>query len=1017
MRPLHLRISAFGPFASDVNIDFSKFGRNNIVLISGDTGSGKTTIFDAITYALFSKTSGDIKGVDMLRSDFASDGKETVVELIFEYRETEYKVIRIPRQRRAKKKGEGYTERASEVYLYKEGELISSATKEVDKTIEEILGINYDQYKQIAMLAQGDFIKLIHAPTDTRSKIFRKIFNTKVYENLENSLKEKKKNLYTQYNNKKQKIDEIINISRKRDGSFIHSDDLSIIENMKRIEEYNNYLVNIKEQLDERYTFFDAQKNKMSKDLVLSERINADINEFEIVNDELKKMKRKEQYYKELSDSLIKSDRSNQCHQVALDIKEHEHVLNDLYIELDKNQDELAKKTRELTSVSKDFVIIDKERENITDFSIKRRELEERKNALDELSIKEKERLDKIELLSEEKEMFSVLERSLKEYQEKLANLKDHLISEIDLREKDNSLKEIILRLESDEKITNQIGEQEGRYKDLLATESILRDKLLSLKALLEKSKKEYSKSLKSFLRSSAYALSESLVEGEPCPVCGSKNHPKPYVDQGTEFSENDLSNAKDIYDNKQKEVYQCENELKSTLKDIEVTKALIKSLTSELTFDDVSAAKADYLAQQEEFDHLLILQNEKEKTIAEVSDLIEGIKDKKLECEKRIIKTEEIVKGFDEQIKVLTNKSSNASIEEIEKNIVELSNRIENINIKYTEMKELKEVIFEEKTLINNKIITIESSVHTVKNTLKNLKKELKRRKKEYDLDDDYVNYIITKEEYDVLNKDLSDYNESKLRIIARYNILSDKTKGKKKADIEKIKSTVDVVSRRIEKVKHTMDNNHLVLNQNENVLKRLRELSVEFSKLESTYSIYDDLSRVMSGQLVGKDRLSIERYVQQIYFDDIIDRANKRFFSMTDSRYELLRKVNGYKGAKQIGLDLDVIDNYTNAIRDVKTLSGGESFKAALSLALGLSDVIKEYSGGIRIDTMFIDEGFGTLDEESLDKAIHILSDLSQNDMLIGIISHVRELRNRIDKKIIVEKSANGSTISTII
>ncbi len=1017
MRPLKLKVSAFGPFGGEVNIDFSKFGLNNIVLISGDTGSGKTTIFDAITYALFARTSGGVREADMLRSDFANKDVLSFVELDFEYRNEVYKIKRLPRQLRPKKRGEGFTERAPEVYLYKGDKLLSSSNREADKKIEDVLGINYDQYKQIAMIAQGDFIKLIHSDTDTRSKIFRKLFNTKLYERLEYALKDKKRSLYNEYNNNKQKIDEVYIGIKKRDGSDLCLDGLTIRDNINIVEKYNSYLDSTVDKLRAHYNSFDDKKSKLTTKLVLAKGLNEDIIELNKVKEKLGELRSKESYYKELNEKLDLSDKSRVCYEIFIKREQLVKVCEEYRIELDLEEKTLEDLDLKLEEINSKLLNAEAEGKLVPELRLKIKLLEDEKIAIKETQSKNKELEECERKLKSLTSSLDTKNTELKKLSEELNAISETLIKEKDILKKEAHLSDFYKKIESDKEKLDVIKNEENSKKQLIEKRTKLKCELKQATIDLCSSKESYILALKGFLNSSAYHLSKSLKSGEECPVCGSRDHPNPYRHTGEEVSESDFNDTKEKYDNLSESVLRIKSDIDSNNKDAKRINELIKRLTSELVFDDIVKAKGEYDKEFTSYRELEANYNNSVKKIEELADIITKAKEEVLDYEKDILKVEGDIKRLTIDLDKLSSRCGNNSLEEIDKYIVENSSKIkmtlENIEKFKTDSKEVRG----SRDDISARVIALTTTIKSSEKRVDEFTLELDAMLKEYSLKSNYFENIIDGIAYKSYREDLEKYREDYIKTKERFDTLDSKVEGKELIDVESIEREIESESSKLSKVKVLLDDANHLLKQNSNSLNRLKELEKRFEKIEVDYKIYEDLSDVVSGQLTGKDRLSLERYVQQIYFDDIIERANKRFISMTDSRYELLRKVGGYKGTKQIGLDLDVLDNYTNVVRDVKTLSGGESFKAALSLALGLSDIIKEYSGGVKIDTMFIDEGFGTLDEESLDRAINILSDLSENDILIGIISHVRELRNRIDKKIIVDKSASGSTISTII
>ncbi len=865
MKPLNLKVSAFGPFAEEISIDFNKFGNNGIILISGDTGSGKTTIFDAITFALFSKTSGNLREVSMLRSDFAQEDVKTYVELKFIYRDEEYVVKKIPEQMVRKKRGEGYTNRAAEAYLYKNGEIIADKKSLVDKKIEEILGINYEQYRQIAMISQGEFRELINADTQKRSEIFRKIFNTKIYENLENNIKIKKSEIQKEYD-------------------FYMND---INNSMKKL---------VKRDL-----------KKMCECLTLEENINF-----------ARKYIEREQMHTE------QLERYNKSYEKA-----YHNTLYELESVRENNKkilrfNNIKNEYQNLLSKKEEYILIEKEVERLKKIYLLLQLNEEKEKKYNnvlklELDIStNKTKID--EMLCIQDEISKKIDESNFKFEQIIPN---------------NIFKISELKLKKEE--IKKINENKKKFDELEKNIIEVNDVFNKVKLAYEKKKNEYDKLFNDFLKNSAARIALKLEDGKACDVCGSTVHPSPakYI--------NGLNldiNIKEIKAELDK-LYKKQENLNAELESL---KSEYKVLDEILNFNNI---------EDTDFDKIDLKINELNEEISLIKD----------ERKKHKNKYDEISLKLNDcklrNIEYFTKKD--ILLEELLKKENQLNNELEILGLEIRDIKE-----------IDISLDKIEKDAIKISN----YKEELLKAKIECSSLENEI-------------KDLEFIDEKKIELKANDRLI-------KKNNVNRI---------------YNKTRDYYILHSN--TLKYLVEVYNKFKSIERKYELYLDLSDVLTGKLVGKDRLSIEKYVQKRYFADILERANSKLFKMTESRYNLLIKEEDYKGTKQVGLDLNIYDNYTNKIRDVKSLSGGESFKAALSLALGLSDIIKEYAGGIKIDTLFIDEGFGSLDETSLDIAINVLNELSVNDVLIGIISHVKELRNRIDKKIIVNKSAYGSNV----
>lgn len=892
MKPIKLIISAFGPYKEKVNIDFSKLGENGIFLITGDTGAGKTTIFDAISFALFGEVSGSNRPIQSLRSDFANIEQETYVELEFMHKNINYVIRRNPEYERPKKRGEGTTKKSADASLQYENEVISGI-KNVDTKIEEILGINAKQFKQIAMLAQGEFLKILFAESKDRTEIFRKIFDTDIYNLIAKKLKEKLKESNDELNSLKQ--------------AFITN-----VDNIIWSEE--------KEELDKLYV--------------------------ENILMELKNEIKKNENEKLQIDNEVKSKEK--------DIKEKEDVVN------------------QQTKIN----------DNIIEFNNLVKLREEYQNQAEEIK-NIKDRINKNQLIKEKispkEEKIEIEKNTIKDIEKEIENI----TKSISLKEE--AEKESSKKLENVEKIGNIFKEysKDTEYKNELdnnlqiieKAEKLQDDKLEAVKEY-EKAEKEYidlnneylSKE-DEFFKEQAGILAEKLELNKPCPVCGSLEHPNIAKKSDSVLSKEELEKLKRDLEDKQK-LKQSKQEkcisINSSLK------TLIKE--NERIFEDITETNMDFS----------ILKNK-----------ISGEKGKK---EITITANEEILKSLYYEVKK------------------------EDLEIESFEYEKFKEEIINKINEERNKLIQEQTVFETKNKQLEQERKTLNKYEEDYMLEikklgfnteKEYKDILMTDEQIKEENGKIEKYNTNVITNNTKIEGLEKEVKNKKLVDLTDLNNELILDRTKLKDKQDKQIDITSKFNNNEKIYSKLKETGTNLNKKEKECAMLEDLSKTANGTLPNKKRIEFEQYVQATYFDMIIAEANKRLLKMTEGRFVLVRKENPERQSDRIGLDLEVIDNYTGKKRDVKSLSGGESFKAALSLALGLSDVIQSYSGGVVIDTLFIDEGFGSLDTESREQAINTLSLLIDGNKLVGIISHVTELKERIDKKIIVTKTNEGSRV----
>lgn len=893
MKPINLTISAFGPYKDKITIDFTKLGENGIFLITGDTGAGKTSIFDAISYALFGEVSGSNRPIQSIRSDFSDLETDTFVELEFFHKNKRYKILRNPSYEKPKKKGEGFTKKSADASLEYD-DVVISGIKNVDTKIEEILEINAKQFKQIAMLAQGEFLKILFAESKDRTEIFRKIFDTNIYNLIARKLKERLKD-------NEEKLNSLKNSFVTNTANIIFEDGNKIEISTKELNELD--IQTVLETLE-----IELEKNKTENKQI--EKIIKSLDT---------ETKKEEEKIKKQEDINSKIDNYNLLKKEKEELKSKEKEIENLKIKVNKNQKiKEAIKPKEENLQNQKTIIKNTENELLT----------LNKSILDGQN-KEKEHENKLEKVNKIGEIY-------KEYNNYIENKKE-------LLDKANKLK----------KIEDSKNEKDKKAKEYIKLENEY--KVMN---------NDYLEKEDEFFKEQAGIIAEKLEENKPCPVCGSIEHPNIAKKSKSVLTKKELDVLKGKLENKQKEKQLKQEEC-------------VKINTSLNTLIEEISEK------QTEFN----LDKEKEQ----VKELFNNNK----------IQIDNYIKELQENYKIITNKLIDLNHFDFDKFKDEI---VENIN------KEKNE-------LVKNKALGQEKEKQLIE-----YKKKLQELEKEYNnailslgfnSEEEYKKIVLSENKLNEINKIIEKYNTDITVNKTKIEELEKEIDKKEKIDISDEKESLKQKKIKLEeqrkleiKVKGKLDNNS-------RIYKLLVTNGKELKEKIKDVNTYDELSRTANGTLFGKKRIEFEQYVQGAYFDMVIVEANKRLAKMTENRYELVRKEEPEKLSDKVGLDLEVKDSYNGKKRDVKSLSGGEAFKAALSLALGLSDVIQSYSGGVVVDTLFIDEGFGSLDTESREQAINTLSLLIDNNKLIGIISHVTELKERIDKKIIVTKTNDGSQI----
>lgn len=902
MRPLKLTVSAFGPYANQIVLDFDKLGENGLYLVTGDTGAGKTTIFDAITFALYGEASGKYRTAEMLRSKYADSKTETFVELKFSCKGKIYQVSRTPRYERAKMRGEGTTmQNESVVFTYEDGRILTK-TAEVNDAIKEILGLDKNQFTQIAMIAQGDFLKLLMASTEDRIKIFRQIFNTEKYEMLQRKIGED----YREVDRECQNLNRSI-------AQYVHS----ILESPPEMAMLNEQLIS---WLSEKNEEDKRQKAELEVSL---QQINAEILAAKQKLLEAKEQESKRQDYEQKKQNMV---------GLLEKLKNTEKELED------------AKKTGQKIPTLEEQIVLCRNSlpqyeklENIgNELENARKEKEKaissiKKNTLDIESIQAEIEKEKVQL-----EVYTDLTKQL----ESLKNEK----KEADL------FKENLETLQKEYENLQVLGHQ---HEEAACDYQKAYQKY-------EEQRLVYQRMEKAFFDGQAGILASHLRENVPCLVCGSISHPSPAKPLEDAPTKETLDREQALVTKFQKEMQEFGQRAAGLLGQKNEKHNSVLSSAKRLLgiYDFLQIEEALEKKLQDISQNLTIFDREIEKSEKRVADL------EKIQVE--LPKKEE------------KQKTLNENLQNAEKSFVSITAKEEQLVQKQAEIKASLE--YDSKKEAETFLQELSQKVQNMKNQIEDLETKLQREKNEKHALEGAMEIIRQQLEYTPAIDDV---------------VEQAKLDGAKEA--EKEKSTLrDEVNAR--------------LTHNQTLLEKIKETNASLKKKEKRLQLLKTLNDTANGKQNEKGKIMLETYVQMAYFERILHKANLRFEKTTGGQYTLLRKKEAGNRQSQSGLELEVIDHYNGSVRSVKTLSGGESFKASLALALGMADEIQASSGGIRLDTMFVDEGFGSLDEESLEQALEVLMGLSEGNRLVGIISHVGELKNRIDKQIIVTKDKLG-------
>lgn len=1091
MRPIRLEISGFGPYADKTEIDMQKLGQNGLYLITGDTGAGKTTIFDAVTYALFGEPSGENRKADMLRSQYAKPETLTYVELEFDYAGKRYCVRRSPKQERPSKRGQGMViQQAEAVLTYPDGRTISDK-RNVDEAVIDILKIDRGQFTSIAMIAQGDFLKLLLADTKDRGEIFRKLFKTDYYRRFQERLGSEANSL----KNQRDKADE--SIQQHISGIVCGGED---DEFAAECANAGNGLLTVGEAMEladkiivrdkARAEVFDAELDETEKSLseVRDRLIKAE--ELSKIQKELescgKNYDKKKSELDILADVLEKEksripDRENTAREIA--VLEAEMALYDEAEQRKKEffetESRIAAETSERNKKTAEKIRLESQRtmlreelsglagagENRERLAAEHEKITIRINSLDKLK-KSLDDYHKGQLMLEAagknfegiKAERDRIEKSANKLTGEIAALKERQLQLDNSGEQRERLLRDKEKMEKYRSELTTLAEELADYSKRCTELENAQEEYRSAADMMKQAEAEYSARYRDFLDAQAGIIAETLEVGQPCPVCGSIHHPNPVAKPEKALSEPELDKLKKKLEEAQAECGR-KSQVSHGIKGIVAEMAeSLREKAEKLTrsnFENAADKCQEYINESDRKIAELKAEistaekriDEKKKNTEELKSrekMLESIMAALSDVDMQSLEAQSSMKMLEGKQRQL-NEETSAKLNEMfgdctlgnagtraaaessaaKKLLLEANEKIADEDKKIARKAELDRQLpeLEKKAAeLAEQVILSDNNAAALKSRRTELEKQMKAAAEKLKFADRaeaeaYAEQL--KEKYYKLKNDLEnaekDYNsaEKELTVLKGKIIqLESQISTFESIDSEKEKASEAELMQRKKTLGDELKKLHIRISVNNNALENIRVRSAKLAELDKRYGWIKALADTATGNMSGKDKINLETWIQTTYFDKIIVRANERLRVMSGGQYTLKRCTSAENNQSKSGLELEVIDHVNGTSRSVKTLSGGESFKASLSLALGLSEEIQSSAGGIRLDTMFVDEGFGSLDENSLQQAMRALSGLTAGNRLVGIISHVAELKEKIDRQIVVEKNKNGDS-----
>lgn len=1035
MKPIYLEWSAFGPFADRVVLPMEQIVSEGVFLVHGATGAGKTTIFDAISFALFGNASGEYRQVDSFRSDFAKEDIKTYVILEFSHYGKKYRVERSPAYRRPKQRGEGYTDsKAEAVLLLPDGSKIVGY-QTVTEQIEELLSVDWKQFKQISMIAQGEFLRLLTVESKERGEIFRKVFHTGELEQVGKQLKDRMLKIkraceevdrslvqyYSsmEYSSESEYVAVLEEFLQKRDITLTKEFPNILKELIRTDKKAQRLCAEQLLQIEEELTQLQLKKvkqqelqEKRRELLVLEEQLP------QMVSLQQKKENGKERLFlAKKADTFVRASWET-YQRVKTEAKELLDSIEEKTTQMEKLKEEEQQIVLFYQKAQADKLGTEQLFVRMEQLKIEQKRLQEKEEQEQRYKEKEQESILLQEKETQQQAIILQKEEQLTQCRKKKETLTEIFQKGRALEAKERELKQEIEQLKIWANHFETYEKLHSNYEKLVADITTRLEKQQESAIELQKLEAAYT-------CEQAGILALELKKGKPCPVCGSLVHPKPakvsyFVPKREELEQ---KRAEHEYSRKRmeelgKEAASQKAAFEFLLQQMDLPKEIsIEQLvwqreeterlrTKEL--EEIESKLAVLVKQQEEAmqakEEELVLEKELGKELLVLKELQE--KHRKLIIEQEAIK--QTIQRIDKDVSYQTMSEAEQALKNLE---TEQKRRKEEIRLAEQKYQEWSKEKQSESAVLEQLLTQKLSYLQKEQKALEEYQKGMYLAG--FSTQAEYEQALLSEDDQIALEKEMQKMERDWIHYKERKSFLEQELTKEQSEENNDITEGIEWLLKEKEHKKEQYTRQATRLQQNEKLLEQVRIQLTKQEQLQKQYSEIVVLSQVANGELVGKEKLPFEQYVQAFYFEQVIAEANLRLKRMSGGRYALLRRKEAENKRNVTGLELEVMDYFTGKARSVKSLSGGESFKAALSLALGLSDVIQKYAGGIVVETMFIDEGFGSLDKDSLEQAIAILKDLAVGNRMVGIISHVEELKECIEKKIVVTKSMYGSTV----
>lgn len=1097
MRPLQLTLSAFGPYAGQVTVDLEQLGRQGLYLITGDTGAGKTTLFDAITYALYGEPSGSNRDPSMFRSEYAQTDTPTFVELIFSYGGKTYTVRRNPEYKRPSKRGAGSVVQKADAELrLPDGRLVTKS-REVTREINRIIGLDRSQFSQIAMIAQGDFLKLLLADTKSRQEIFREIFKTRFYMTFQDRVKERSAALQKACETTRASVRQYIagavcpaenplslQLQKAQAGElpFQDTEELlgQLIEQDQAEEARQQQLLDqLEAQLNEASALLGkaetAQKTRQNLEAATKNR-DALLPQVEQAQKSLQQEQDKQPQRDAFSRELAALQAARPQYQ---ELARKEAALADLDQQIDGGEQAQARQQNDQQTQTRLLENRKQELAGLADVEAQRERLlretaqiQDRQTVLQSLTSQAedcRQKRQEIAALQTQREALerqqTALSEDIQQKNEALEADQKRFQETQGLPEKQETLRQRQERAQEKQKAIQSLYQKLKDCNASRQTLQVAQQRYQQARTREEQAELVYSHKNRAFLDAQAGLLAQSLEDGQPCPVCGALHHPQPAALAVEAPTEAELNAAKEALEKARQISRQYsikagqektalderEKALLSQMEPLIPSPALEQAAQQIQTTSEEAAFERERLERkQAELEQLIACRNTLEQKIASQQKALEKLSQQQAQLQEKRNAVE------------LSQSSLRGQLEQMEQSLqaalslhlagYTLENAAEGIRLALEQAEKTLRTQKKQRDLLEQKLDhkqQLSRELPQQEQALKELEKAIATQREKLAADrsrrtemaeqiqalkarlpypeaaaalrrETELNTTLKtmSEALDKADAQAAEYRSQLAAAEAAIQELRQLLESQPTIDVEAQRQRSQELGRRRAETAQLQKAVHARLTANRFALEKMQQQAANLEKTEKEYAWVKALSDTVNGTLTGQEKVTLETYIQTTFFDRILQRANLRLMVMSSGQYEFKRQHEAANNRSLSGLELNVLDYYSNSERSAKSLSGGESFMASLSLALGMADEVQSAAGGIQLDTMFVDEGFGSLDEESLQQAIRALSALTDGNRLVGIISHVAELKEKIDKQIVVTKDrVHGSQIKIIV